>query len=277
MSEEKGLVKQEGSILDLETNEFHTPTEERIAMANHWHGQAMAGAIITAMAIRRIFDEKLYLDLGCSSRDEYINRMLPFGRKQAYQYHKVAGKFAPYLESGESIEELGIRKLNELAKLDQPDIEALLEGKEIGEGDDKVSLAEIREASSREVSDQIKKVRQKYQAKVTQLEEEVLTLKAESEADHEKVVKAEQKLEEARSIEQVYGSKASLVADKRRRMAEANTHLDSMIETIMRSGVTEEDPDTLINDMLAFLRKLNKYQERIEAEYQDLMFTSEVE
>ncbi|KAB2908955.1 MAG: hypothetical protein LC102_09155 [Ignavibacteriales bacterium] len=61
--------------------------------AQKLHSYAVNGMFISALALKRIFDEELYLELGCKTQSEYINKYLPFNRMQAYRYVRVADVF----------------------------------------------------------------------------------------------------------------------------------------------------------------------------------------
>jgi Sec-independent protein translocase protein TatA len=273
-------IAQNGSVLDLDTGEFHTPTEERKKMANHLHQQAIMGAFVTALAIKRIFDEKLYLELGCSSKSEYCDTMLPFGRRQAYRYVKVAEKFAPFMmesktvahvPESDDVQGFGYKKLYQLAQLDNDDLKALMSGQSVESEDGETSHPDLKEMPSRDFSEAMKAIKKKYSGRIAQLEETVKSQTEEMQVRDQKVKQAEERMKQAREIEGKFGSKAAKYSDKVANMSMAVHHINEACMWIEAAGVTIEDPENLQKDMADLLRKFRDESERASNNYYEII------
>ncbi len=140
-------VEHPGSVYDAEKGEFVKidPERQRVAMALQ---QRMdVATLVTAVALKKIVDEKYFLELGYSSMKEYANTALPFRPSSAKKYLQIGRKFADMLPDGwgegervplleDSSEEnasklssLGVRKLLELTRVDDADFsEVVSEG-----------------------------------------------------------------------------------------------------------------------------------------------------
>lgn len=66
--------------------------------AEKLHGYVTTGMFVSAVALKEIFDNKLYRVLGCKTQNEYVEKYLPFDRTQAYRYIKVADVFEHCLD-----------------------------------------------------------------------------------------------------------------------------------------------------------------------------------
>ncbi len=255
------------SILDSESGNFVEITPELQRNAMYVHGQIQLGTFAIALAIKKIYDEKLYLGLGCSSRKEYAETMLPFGRKQAEKYYKVADKvsqFMPelkengasmrHLEPGdtEKLDGIGMAKLYELTKLEDADFEEIMEGNEVNG----VSLEEIKAASVREATAEIKRIRDAYSKKLAVQDEAIKTLKAEKQANDDKIRAAEEKLNTAKAIEDKFRREAGSVEDKQRAIKAAKSLLDEASMLIGACGVDVTDPETLQQEFLSMADKM---------------------
>lgn len=95
MSKQLVKVNKDGmmKVYDEETDKFVLIPIEEQRNANYVHQQLVMGALMMAIGISKMFNEKLYLALGYSSRDEYIDLGLPIGRTQAYRLYTIGMKF----------------------------------------------------------------------------------------------------------------------------------------------------------------------------------------
>lgn len=65
--------------------------------ANMLHEYAINGMFISAVALKIIFDQQLYRELGCRTQTEYCEKFLPFDRTQVFRYIRVADVFCECL------------------------------------------------------------------------------------------------------------------------------------------------------------------------------------
>lgn len=122
------------------------------------HGQIEGAFWQMATALHRIVEDRLYLALGYTSFRKYCSDTLPFKFRQAYNYALVGEKFGLRLlkddnsvhSSAQSLESLGIKKLQLIASKAEDQIEKLIsEGKIKVDGED---LSE-EELTNRKVSE----------------------------------------------------------------------------------------------------------------------------
>jgi len=296
-SEEKKLPVLR-NVYDAENDKWIEVTREQQSMAAYVHQQVLLGVFVSAMAIKKVFDERLYLALGCQTRDEYIDMMLPYGRRQVYRLISIAEKFdgvygnllqnkeladvgstdssklvtLKSLNSPElkEINDLGVTKLYELVKLDDDELSELVKkGKTKVNGND-ISLEEIKDASAREVSKIISEAKKKMQSKIDQLTEDVSLLKEEKKLLDKRNKQLEERILNAEEIEKKYGGTASLIEHKREMLNKANSLLNDFNEVIIRTGINDEDPSGLQEDLVNLIRKIDEVHGRVSNYYQEV-------
>lgn len=278
------MVKSK-EILDLDSGEFHAITPERQKVAAYLHQQVYTGAFVIAFALRRIFDGKYYLDLGCSSIEEYCMNMLPFNKSQAYRYYKIAEKFSAALpgvdgpealvNSRPELAEIGVTKLAEMVKLDDEDFKTVVDGGTLHYEEHEVSLETVREKSVREMRESIKSMRDKYSERVSILEEKNLQLKEEAEANAEFVERAKNRYELGSELERKYGEKAVQIEAKQDRMDIARRQLNDLQIAFAAIGVNTDDPDALQRDMFDLINKLHEVYEVAQGLYGHVILSVE--
>lgn len=283
------------SVFDGETGEMAEVTAEGQRMASYLHQQVLLGVFISATAIKKMFDEKLYLALGCQTKEEYC-LTLPYGYRQANKLYQIAAKFedvsknligegftgissSGMLENMNSsshlnekdIASLGITKLYQLTRLEDENIKELIkEGKtELGGGE--ISIEEIKEMSAKEVSRTVSEATKKYKAKIAQLTEENALLSAEKKQTEKELSALKEKEIELEEIENKYGPTASKLEHKRKKLDEARALLNDFSETIIRTGISAEDPATLRRDMQDLIKKINETYEVILLQFEDVI------
>ncbi len=281
------------TILDQETGQFVEVTHETQRLASYVHNQVLMGAFISAVSIKKIFDEKLYLGLNCGSKDEYCSTMLPFGIRQAQRLYQIANKFDAVsksltgngliqITSGDTLEnttlmshdlnanelaQLGMAKLYELTKLEDENIKDLIKEGKTKVADHELLIEEIKDASAKELSKIISETTKKYKSKISQLTEEVALLKEEKNSIEKDFEKLQAKKEEIDEIEMQYGPTASLLADKKRRLSNASALLNEFVETFVKAGVTDEDPESIRRDVQDLIRRIDEVHSRCSSIY----------
>ncbi|MCM1167090.1 MAG: hypothetical protein NC401_13880 [Ruminococcus sp.] len=74
--------------------------------------------------LKAMRDERLYLELGCESFEEFCNEKTPIGQRQAYNFIRCWEKYGERLAE---LSNIGITKLALMAALDDEDSDALIE------------------------------------------------------------------------------------------------------------------------------------------------------
>jgi hypothetical protein len=266
-------------ILDNQTGHIVKRSPEQQQKALHLWGLFQQSTFLSALVLREIKQSKHYLDLGCESWEDFCNSKLPFSRSQAFRLISVADRLAPYLmlntdgnvapvqhfdpeepqallltEGGvqlntEMVEGLGMRKLYEMTTLPTEDLDQLMSGGYIttAEGE-QVSIAEIREMATKESSAIFKSQKEKYQARLSQAEEEIKALKAENKTIKEQQKAEEAKLKLAKSIEQKYGALNLQSENLLNLMAQVRGHLLEANKIAIRIKLTDDVPEIVAEE-----------------------------
>jgi hypothetical protein len=257
MSKKKKAVEvmnRELTVYDGDKESFVTISQQQQSYAAYLHRQVAMGVFITALAIQRMFDEKLYLAMGCSTKEEYADTMLPFGRHQAFRYYKVAQKFKDFLAFNVAPEQqkenefsgLGIQKLYELTQIEDKDLGNIVKtGKLITKDGSEYTIEDIKDMTTKEFAKTIREVKSKYSGKLSALLEENKLLKAERGLDKQLIESAEEKITHAQELELIYGAGASKLADKKKEIALARDCFNDAWTHLHKANVTSNDPKTL--------------------------------
>lgn len=272
------------SVYDLENDKFVDVSLEQQRTAAYFHNQVLLGAFVSAIAIKRIFDDRLYLAMGCQSRDEYIENSLPFNRRQCYKLLAVADKFESVTKSfdnnnlltdGKSnsskevqstalgVSSLGIEKLYELSKIDDAEIDKLIKKGKIKIDGEDFSIDDLKEMSAKEVAHQIKKATKQYQEKLKKVETENIQLKETKKLLENENAHLIKENDEGKDAENTFGPVATTFKNKKERLNIARDLLNKFDNTIMRCGVTEEDPDGIQKDLVDIIAKVDEVHQRI--------------
>lgn len=278
------IIKTEKSfsVYDLENDKFVEVTPEQQHTAAYFHNQVLLGAFVSAIAIKKIFDERLYLAMGCQSKEEYIETTLPFGRNQAYKLFAIANKFDSVSKSFSNNNLLGdgssensetvpnsvlssfsIEKLYELSKMDNEQLDKLsIKGKVKIDGEE-FTLEDFKEMSAKEVAQQIKKATGKYQEKLKKIETENIQLTEQNkllESEKEHLISENKN---AKDLEMLYGPEARNLKVKKERLELARQSLNNFDEYILKAAITEEDPHHVQKDLVDLIAKVDEVHQRI--------------
>lgn len=149
------------------------------------HNLACQGIFISAMAIKEIFDNNYFRELGFETVDEYCEQMLPIKRRTAYEYYTVANKFGSLLgmslkdntlalnPSSDALEfvrssaheedkevarfvNLGLKKLLILTRLTEEKIIELIDNGETWVYDNRVTMEMVENGTVKEVAKLLK-------------------------------------------------------------------------------------------------------------------------
>jgi hypothetical protein len=294
----KGIL----TIYDAERQSWQEIDQKEQKMSAFIHNQVLMGVFISAAAIKKMFDDRLYLGLGCESRDEYIDTMLPYGRRQAYRLYAIGNKFNGLIgaeidekrllgagdgnlvppvalneegtdgEDGNKVSpttlgNLGIRKLYEMTRFNDDEFEELINTGKTKLGDAEITIDEIKEESARELSKKISAVKRQFTGKISQLTEENLKLKEEMKL----MKKTDDELKTAGELEKLYGGIASKLEDKKERLTSASKLLNEFIETLVRSGIDETDPILVQQELLDIVRRIDSVYSRAQQTFEGVI------
>jgi hypothetical protein len=262
MEEEKALVIRE--VWDDEKKKMVTIKPEQARLAAYLHEQVTAGVFVTALAMKRIINERLYLALGAGSVQEYCDTMLPFGRGQAYKYKAIAERFEgvlpeltpPEKEDGsslivspgrqydlKSLESIGYRKLYELSKVEDADFSEIPTRGIVKIGNEEINIDQIQEMTARTWNIKLAEIKRGYSSRVNQLEEKVKLLESERIAIESREAEAKSKIETARDLERLYGPLNSRYEAQLNDIEEVDRLLLRATSVIMKMKPEEEFPD----------------------------------
>lgn len=176
-------------------------TDHRKQMAMEAHIQVVSGAIISALALKRIKDDQLYLEMGFDHFNQYVETKLPFGRQQAYAYLAVADSFSVSDQSDtaipENITSLGMAKLHQLSKTVDHAGQALLENGEIELPDGTIlTVPEIESITVKQLKKELAEAKKKA-AKSTLLEEQLADANQRAELAQELLDKSKEDFDRA--------------------------------------------------------------------------------
>ena len=283
------------TVFDAEENKYVEITAEKQKTAAFVHQQIVLSSFATALSIKKMFDEKLYLAFGCSTREEYAETMLPFGYRQANKYYRVASRFEPLLqlkgnsssteerkstspekwnssstntENLEKIKGLPINTLDTLIReLDDEEIDELINKGKIENEDISLTIDTIKELSQREAQKEIAKFKRKFSDKINQQEQEIKLLKAEN-----KILLKEKSIlnEKFESLEKeyiVHGPKAQLIEEKNKTLDSAFKQLIDFNLTFVRANIKESDPDALKSKVIDLFDQIEEVKLRFMMSY----------
>lgn len=144
----------------MENNTIATTSKERAAELTSRINANASVAAQTLVAIgkdlKTMRDEKLYLELGCESFEEYCDKNTQVGQRQAYNFIKCYEKYGERLAE---LSGLGITKLALMSALDDEDREEL-----IGSG-------EAEKLSTRQLEERVKELKNKCEQLTLELDE----------------------------------------------------------------------------------------------------------
>ncbi|MEP0004550.1 MAG: hypothetical protein ABJ387_03650 [Balneola sp.] len=261
-------VKQFGSVYDAETKEFVKVSNEQRELAQFLHNVVQRFVLDTALILKRISDEKLYLALGASSFKEYAENHLTFSYRTAKDYLAVGRKFAPYLpelslerapgalsekEGVQNLEKLGIKKLLELSKIEDADFTEVI-SKGVVKLDDgtELDLDEINSSTSKDFKERIEEYR-KYNA---DLEAELDKLAKERDKALADAEQASKDSETGKKYKDLYGPRSKEYESFKSRIAVARNRALDLNQSLSQVKDLPAEEFEALRDELRDLHKL---------------------
>jgi hypothetical protein len=269
-------VKPAAQVYDSETGAVVEFDQKQRDLALYLHQQIIVGAFTTAMSLKRLFDDKLYLALGYGSRQEYCTA-LPFGMRQVQKYLMIAEKIVPALpgdvaEDQSGLSNLGMTKLVEIAKLDATDIKSLASGEQIETPDGPIDAEIAQDISARALAEQLKKAREK----AVQLTEKNKLLKDELDDRDKTIESSKEKIENAKSLERLYGPAASLLEEKREHAKDARARLNEACRHMEQLNASVEDPDEFQAEVLRLVDFFSHMADTFRTKYQEVIANASI-
>ena len=133
--------------------------------------------------LKTVRDERLFTEMGYENFEEYCEKKIGIGKRHGYNFIQIYEKFGE--EKLGQLQQLGITKLLEIAKLDDEDADDLMQNND------------VNALSVRELSAKVDEYRNKFEQLTLQLEEEK-SKNAESDSLESQVEELRKQLEAAR-------------------------------------------------------------------------------
>lgn len=281
----KEIAVQPKQVLDLETDKWIDIEPEKQRQARNLVDVVQKSVFVTAMALKEIWDKKLYLHLGYTSKQEFVFNELPFSMRQARRYVAIGNKWAPFaLENttpvshseGENrtpvsdLEGMGIKRLYELARLEDDDFKALAEGGTIQTENGPVDIEAIKEMGQKEFMGTLGDIKKKYSGKLAQAQEDLALLKAEQKDGRKRLDELESRLANAEELEKLYGSKANKLEDKKKTLQLCIEYFDRARELAFKIEPTVDDPETFLEDFADLFQKADAFNKDLRARHTEV-------
>jgi len=287
------------TVFDSKNNKWITVTPEEQKMAAYVHQQVLFFTLMKAIAIKKMFDERLYYALGCQSQEEYIDNMLPMSRTQAYRLYQLANKYDGVYQAlygkkmipeyGEEIspnlglnpefieitQDLGATKLGVLKDLDDEELVKLFKNKKVNLGDGELTMDEIIEFSYKQTAKKIQELKKKYSSKINEQEEAIKLLKEENKVLSKEAQSAKGALEAAEKDLNVFGPVKVKIQEKEEQISRARQMLIAFNRMIVRADVKVDDPEELRSMIEDIFRELVEVKDRVMRYYDEVLATTE--
>lgn len=204
--EEEGQPVEQQTFTTEITEKTDTMPTERQNRAAQLTQRIMANGKIAASSmiemgrdLKTVRDERLFTEMGYENFEEYCEKKIGIGKRHGYNFIQIYEKFGE--EKLGQLQQLGITKLLEIAKLDDEDADDLMQNND------------VNALSVRELSAKVDEYRNKFEQLTLQLEEEK-SKNAESDSLESQVEELRKQLEAARQANENMKSGA-LNAEKR--------------------------------------------------------------
>lgn len=189
--EEKGQpVEQQTFTTEIAEKADTSISTERQDRAAQLTQRIMANGKIAASSmiemgrdLKTVRDERLFTEMGYENFEEYCEKKIGIGKRHGYNFIQIYEKFGE--EKLGQLQQLGITKLLEIAKLDDEDADDLMQNND------------VNALSVRELSAKVDEYRNKFEQLTLQLEEEK-SKNAESDSLESQVEELRKQLEAAR-------------------------------------------------------------------------------
>lgn len=245
--EEEGQPVEQQTFTTEITEKTDTMPTERQGRAAQLTQRIMANGKIAASSmiemgrdLKTVRDERLFTEMGYENFEEYCEKKIGIGKRHGYNFIQIYEKFGE--EKLGQLQQLGITKLLEIAKLDDEDADDLMQNND------------VNALSVRELSAKVDEYRNKFEQLTLQLEEEK-SKNAESDSLESQVEELRKQLEAARQANENMKSgahnaekhfeeqKAALLKEKEE-LSEQIRELES--RPTEKTEISEEERNALI-------------------------------
>lgn len=217
--EEEGQpVEQQTITTDITENAETAVSTERQDRAAQLTQRIMANGKIAASSmiemgrdLKAVRDERLFAEMGFDSFEEYCEKKIGIGKRHGYNFIQIYEKFGE--EKLGQLQQLGITKLLEIAKLDDEDAEDLMQHND------------VNALSVRELSAKVDEYRNKYEQLTLQLE-------AEKSRNAESVALESQLEELKKQLEAAQQEKAELLEKETDKLVETAKKYDGELKKL---------------------------------------------
>ena len=249
--------------------------------------------IMKGFILKRIRDNKHYLDFHVSSFKDFCAVHLDMTDRHARKYILIAERFSEAIpglrldgdsttliaaaENGqtdektakalENIKGIGVKKLDIITRaLTSDDLQELFGDKKqfVTKDGEVITLEELEQMTAKEVTRRLiedqTKVRKKLNSKIHQLEETVKKLEQEKKLN-------ERKYKDMKLVELKYGPGARALAEKQQYLEEASRYLVLFVKYFVKANVELEDPDELLIKMRDTLQMLEFHRMNLTHKY----------
>lgn len=280
-------------VYDADNDVYIESTPERQRWANEVQGAILFGTFISAIKLTEMINNRLYLDLGFISRDDYLENGFPLGRTQAFKLKKIATRFIEampdfqknvfQLAEGENVQSteqnplkqlsmIGTEKLYELTRIDDDLFQNTIDAGTLKTADGReLTIDDIREMTSRQFATEIKELRGKFQNRLHVAEEENRTLRSEMASIRREFAKDAEKYERLKLVEEKYAGPANKLDDKKDNLLRAQEHLESFNRLMEAANIAEDDPEELIRLLQMIVKAEQTYTARIFTRYRQII------
>lgn len=240
------IAEKTDTSISTERQDRAAQLTQRI-MAN---GKIAASSMIEmGRDLKTVRDERLFTEMGYENFEEYCEKKIGIGKRHGYNFIQIYEKFGE--EKLGQLQQLGITKLLEIAKLDDEDADDLMQNND------------VNALSVRELSAKVDEYRNKFEQLTLQLEEEK-SKNAESDSLESQVEELRKQLEAARQANENMKSgahnaekhfeeqKAALLKEKEA-LSEQIRELES--RPTEKTEISEEERNVLIQQGRDEMRK----------------------
>jgi len=279
----KSDINKTFTVLDDETGKFIEVALEDQRTASFAHSQVLAGTLYSAYWLKKIRDEKQYLNLGHGSFGEYVETTLPYGKATAYRMLQVMDKVSnvfpvtspQQLLGGEDvpvneINSMSMKSLGEITKLEDVEFEELFTKGSLSNGDTTLVLNEIKDMVSRNVAIAVKEYKKKYSDQHSQQNEKIKLLKTEKESLANDLQEKNEVIERARSKEKLFGAKAAKYDDKVELLQDAEDCLNKFNRYMNNTAISLEDAEELQDKFNDLVKKADEIKENLIANFSEV-------
>lgn len=251
-------------VINEETGKPVKVDQKRQQLGFALHQKIEAATLITAMALTKISEDKLYLDMGFASFKDYTE-VLPFGERSAKSYLAIGRRFQHILpeissqqgkpvslltgetdefeqdEAVQSLSSLGLRKLKAIAQMDDTDLTDIPVNGNINLADGScISIEEIRSQSVAQAERMLRERRRKYMDQIKSAEERARLAESERDGYKQRADQAEKEKEQLVEYRDKYEKAGLSIELAKKKLAKIQEHIIEINRLQFNADIDEE-------------------------------------